>query len=179
MQTVATTELTKTGAAMYQLISRGMLSPTDASHLVAEGLAKVDLLNIEVGTPQPEAFELIALTPEGEALAQQLEQRLAPIAGLCGALDVSGSLPPSSNQWVFTRKCFWDRLLDLKNSVAANWHSDDPVETSPGLALPDFIPQFVNRTGVGNREKLSLEPFLEELRAIDPDFDKEDPTDEP
>jgi hypothetical protein len=179
MQTVATTELTETGAAMYQLISRGMLSPTDASHLVAEGLAKVDLLNIELGTPKPEVFELIALTPEGEELAQQLEQRLAPIAGLCGALDVSCSLPPSSDQWVFTRKCFWDRLLDLKNSVAANWHSDDPVETSPGLTLPDFTPHIVKRTKLTKSGKLSLEPFLAELRAIDPDFGKEDPTDEP
>ncbi|WP_386685166.1 hypothetical protein [Loktanella sp. R86503] len=179
MQTVATTELTKTGAAMYQLISRGMLNPTEASHLVAEGLAKVDLLNIEVGTPKPEAFELIALTPEGEELAQQLEQRLAPIAGLCGALDVLGSSPSSRDQWVFTRKCFWDRLLDLKNSVAANWHSDDPVETSPGLTLPEYIPHVVKRTKVTKREKLSLEPFLAELRAIDPDFDKKDPTDEP
>ena len=121
---VATTELTETGAAMFQLISHGMVSSTDAAHLVEKGLAISDWINIELGTPKPEAFELIALTSEGTELADQLAQRLVPIAGVCEALQVQNSTNLPDKQWVMTRETLWDQFANLRASIAINWLSD-------------------------------------------------------
>lgn len=124
MQVVATTVLTETGAAMFQLISHGMVSSTDAAHLVEKGLATSDWINIELGTPKPEAFELIALTSKGTELADQLAQRLVPIAGVCEALQVQNSTNLPDKQWVMTRETLWDQFVNLRASIAINWLSD-------------------------------------------------------
>lgn len=150
VQVVATTELTETGAAMFQLISHGRVSPTDAAHLVERGLATSDWINIELATPKPEAFELIALTSEGTELADQLAQRLVPIPGVCEALQVQNSTNLPDKQWVMTRKTLWDHFANLRASIAVNWLSDvsagsplppEPLQSTPSPAIKRTKPR--------------------------------------
>ncbi len=154
---VATTELTETGAAMFQLISHGRVSPTDAAHLVAKGLATSDWINIELGTPKPEAFELITLTPEGAELADQLAQKMAPISGVCEAQQVANDVSPSGKQWVMTRKTLWEQFANLKASIAVDWLSEvsagSPLPPEPSQSKPSPI---VKRTKSRKRLKLNL-----------------------
>lgn len=168
-QAVATTGLTETGAAMFQLIAYGMISPADANHLVRKGLAEPDWVNIELGTPKPEMFELIALTPDGTAIAEQLERRMTPIHGLCEAQQVTNTTGLSNKQWVMTRETLWDYLSNLKASIAMSWRSDVPTGSTlqSDISQPDT--PIIKRNKVKKRLKLNLLPRLD--IGLDPTSD--------
>jgi hypothetical protein len=175
---VATTQFTETGTALFRLLCYGMISPTDARHLVEGGLAEPDWINVEFGTPKPEVFHLIALTVEGKAAAEHVKQRMAPLPGLCGAQQIEGDTFDSDRPGVMTRNTFWERLSAMKASVAKDWRPGDQPDI-PSQSHPyDTNRRIVDRNQPkGKPLRFVIDPEIAALfeeDASDPDQTPED-----
>lgn len=161
------TQFTETGAALAQLNIQGYVDIAAARHLIDEGLAEPERIHARMGTFPSKIFEGISLTLAGGMATGQLEQQLAPVAGLSETPQFTTGPELADSQRVVTSSYLkWlakDHLSQLERQFARGWCPDMPREETEVIDIP------LPRVKI-SRRRASLK-LADKIGPVDPGFD--------